>query len=91
MDELSYLLTVSKHPRTLKLLQDTLEYTKINPSKAKGGNHESHITDKQEKNNNTEQLISKKSSAVKIVSDVKPSNTSLGATRIKDYGELFIK
>lgn len=82
MDELNYLLTVSKHPRTLKLLQDALEHANSSEAKRNGDGAESNVADDQRK---TTTFVNQ-STTVKVSGHTKPSHTSWSATRITDYG-----
>ena len=90
MDELSYLLTVSKHPRTLKLLQDALDQAKgFSPEERRNGDGtEIHVTDN---GNKTTTIASPHSenATVKVSGHTKPPTTTWSATRITDYGNLW--
>lgn len=81
MDELNYLLTISKHPRTVQLLQDALEHEKCSPRVVNGGD-KSH-----------QKYVSGTDSRVASEATVKASChtvTSTGriTTKIKEYGEF---
>ena len=81
MNELNYLLTISKHPRTLQLLQDAIEHEKCSPCVIKGTDDKSRqncVT-----NNNTTP-----SDATVKVSD--HAITGRIPTKIKEYGELLV-
>lgn len=84
MDEVSYLLTVSKHPRTLKLLQDALEHANSSDLNRNGDGAESNVTDNQRKTTSVNQSVEK--TTVKVSGHTKPSHTSWSTTRITDYG-----
>ena len=72
IDELSYLMSVSKHPRTLNLLQDALDCTR---NKVKEANNVNGVAYKEETS------VAHKSECVKS------SITSWNTTRVKDYGK----
>jgi hypothetical protein len=79
VDELNYLLTISKHPRTVQLLQDALEHEKCSPCVVNSDNksHQKSV-----------------SCANKVASGVtvKASGhavTGRITTKIKEYGEFW--
>ena len=82
MNELNYLLTISKHPRTIQLLQDALEHEKCSPCVVKNGDDESH-----------QKCVSGTDSRVPSEATVKVSGhtvTGRIATKIKEYGKFLV-
>lgn len=90
MDELTYLLTVSKHPRTIKLLQDALEHAKC-PKERGDKSKVNHVTNNTDNTTVAETPATEREVAtVKVGGHVKSSTSSRITTRIKDYGEWLI-
>ena len=81
MNELNYLLTISKHPRTVQLLQNALECEKCTPPIIKNGDHKSHQTC-------VSGTDSRPSEATGKISG--HAVTGRIATKIKEYGEFLV-
>ena len=81
MNELNYLLTISKHPRTIQLLQDALEREKRTSPVDKNGDDKSHQTCVSSTDGRPSEATVKVSGH---------AVTGRIATKIKEYGEFFV-
>ena len=78
MNELSYLLTISKHPKTIQLLQHALDHEKRSFSVAR-----------KESDETSHQICVTGSNKVSVDTSAGHAVTGKIATKIKEYGELF--